>query len=300
MRVIPKGWLKYQAMGEQVSGTKMVPFKVPLMEEVCCTKMPDDQWFTPAILLQRHPGLKMIIDLTDTTRYYDPQEFAKEGVAHVKIRITGGGTLPPLRKLRLFFRTVDDFMKKYANDPDALVGVHCTHGLNRTGYFICHYMVDRLDMSPDDAIAKFEAARGHSMHRLNYLHEIKNSKGKVTNSHDEVDGDADAKKCITYSSPLGDALQDYIDDHPRRGSYSRSGKTHDDWRRRDILGEPSTSSFRSFNNSLRTSRSFRYDDKNRHNREKHFSKSERNVGTAHPYNRDTSSANSALNWRDRS
>ncbi|XP_018564207.1 mRNA-capping enzyme [Anoplophora glabripennis] len=264
--------------------------------------MPDDQWFTPAILLQRHPGLKVIIDLTDTTRYYDPQEFAKEGVAHVKIRITGGGMLPPLRLLKLFFRTVDDFMKKYANDPDALVGVHCTHGLNRTGYFICHYMVDRLDMSPDDAIAKFEAARGHPMHRLHFINEIKNSKGKVTNSREEHGADTNSKKFNEYSSPLGDALQDYIDDHPGRGSYNRSGRTHEDWRKRDTHGEPKVSSFRSFNkndSNGRTSRSYRYDDRNRHNREKHFSKSERNVVNSHPYHRDTSSTSSTGNWRER-
>jgi atypical dual specificity phosphatase len=24
------------------------------------------------------------------------------------------------------------------------LGVHCTHGLNRTGYLICRYMVEKL------------------------------------------------------------------------------------------------------------------------------------------------------------
>lgn len=35
---------------------------------------------------------------------------------------------------------------------DSLVGVHCTHGLNRTGYMVCRYMRDRLGISPHDAI----------------------------------------------------------------------------------------------------------------------------------------------------
>lgn len=35
---------------------------------------------------------------------------------------------------------------------DCLIGVHCTHGVNRTGYFICKYMVSQLDMTAKDAV----------------------------------------------------------------------------------------------------------------------------------------------------
>jgi hypothetical protein len=35
---------------------------------------------------------------------------------------------------------------------DALIGVHCTHGLNRTGYLICKYMVLRMKIDPQEAI----------------------------------------------------------------------------------------------------------------------------------------------------
>lgn len=34
----------------------------------------------------------------------------------------------------------------------ALIGVHCTHGLNRTGYLICKYMVQRNGVSAEKAI----------------------------------------------------------------------------------------------------------------------------------------------------
>lgn len=35
---------------------------------------------------------------------------------------------------------------------DKFIGVHCTHGINRTGYFICNYMVHRLGFNVQDAI----------------------------------------------------------------------------------------------------------------------------------------------------
>lgn len=33
-----------------------------------------------------------------------------------------------------------------------LIGVHCTHGLNRTGYLICRYLIDRMGWSAARAI----------------------------------------------------------------------------------------------------------------------------------------------------
>lgn len=35
---------------------------------------------------------------------------------------------------------------------ESLIGIHCTHGLNRTGYMVCRYMRDRLGFPAKDAI----------------------------------------------------------------------------------------------------------------------------------------------------
>lgn len=35
---------------------------------------------------------------------------------------------------------------------DLLIGVHCTHGINRTGYLISRYLIDRCDWSADAAM----------------------------------------------------------------------------------------------------------------------------------------------------
>ena len=40
----------------------------------------------------------------------------------------------------------------YFNISDALIGVHCTHGVNRTGYLICRYLIEKLDWDPQKAI----------------------------------------------------------------------------------------------------------------------------------------------------
>ena len=43
-------------------------------------------------------------------------------------------------------------LKEYSNISDALIGVHCTHGVNRTGYLICRYLIEKLDWDPQKAI----------------------------------------------------------------------------------------------------------------------------------------------------
>ncbi len=52
---------------------------------------------------------------------------------------------------------------------ERLIGVTCTYGVNRAGYFICQYLVDQMEYEPDQAIRAFDTARGHSMDRQNYL-----------------------------------------------------------------------------------------------------------------------------------
>uniref|UniRef100_A0A4W6FJR3 Dual specificity phosphatase 11 (RNA/RNP complex 1-interacting) n=1 Tax=Lates calcarifer TaxID=8187 RepID=A0A4W6FJR3_LATCA len=55
---------------------------------------------------------------------------------------------------------------------DKLIGVHCTHGLNRTGYLICRYLIDVDGMDPKQAVELFNSSRGHAIERENYLDDL--------------------------------------------------------------------------------------------------------------------------------
>lgn len=44
------------------------------------------------------------------------------------------------------------FLIKWIFVADKLIGIHCTHGVNRTGFFVCAYMVLCLNMKPNDAL----------------------------------------------------------------------------------------------------------------------------------------------------
>lgn len=70
---------------------------------------------------------------------------------------------------------------------DLLIGVHCTHGINRTGYLIARYLIDQCDWSSHAALdgehlpyprrlismfAAFEKARGYPIERGNYVQSL--------------------------------------------------------------------------------------------------------------------------------
>ena len=73
--------------------------------------------------------------------------------------------------------------RTHMTDAEYLLVIHCTHGINRSGYMVIRYLMDRLGTPADDAIElvstvrKFKIsfrlvkvqARGHTMNRESYL-----------------------------------------------------------------------------------------------------------------------------------
>ena len=49
---------------------------------------------------------------------------------HVKLPAGGGGAVPGEHLVSRFYQEVDNFLEEN-EDNDDLLGVHCTHGINR-------------------------------------------------------------------------------------------------------------------------------------------------------------------------
>ncbi|CAK1555397.1 unnamed protein product [Leptosia nina] len=165
---IPDRWIPYKAFGKVIEGTRIICFKVPLRHIVQVNNPAIKHIWDIDTLLKKFPKLKAVVDLTNTSRYYDPKELKSAGVLHKKILLPGR-IIPPERKVMEFMNTVDELLE---NDDGSLIGVHCTHGLNRTGYMVCRYLRDRLLVPPTVAIERFEKARGYKIERENYIADI--------------------------------------------------------------------------------------------------------------------------------
>lgn len=168
---LPDRWLDYVPLGVEIQGQRIRACKVPLSETFLSKRhAPLDLWFTPLNVIALVPNLGCVIDVTATDKYYNPKEFTTHGIQHHKIFCVGK-KLPKPNVVKRFFCAVDMFL----NNPemnDKVLLVHCTHGLNRTGYLSTRYMVERLGIPPAVAIAAFEAARGHRIEREYYTEDV--------------------------------------------------------------------------------------------------------------------------------
>ncbi|XP_055375462.1 RNA/RNP complex-1-interacting phosphatase [Condylostylus longicornis] len=163
---IPDRWLNYDAIGRQIYGTNFIAFKVPLKSSFD-ENLYQSERFNQIQLMERVPNLGLIIDLTNTNRYYDSQVFEENGVQYKKL-MTRGHDVPDEQIRSSFCRLVKEYLKFNLNSGK-LIGVHCTHGVNRTGFLICFFMVTELKIDPIEAIKRFNDARGYPIERTNYL-----------------------------------------------------------------------------------------------------------------------------------
>ncbi|KAM3723947.1 putative tyrosine-protein phosphatase F54C8.4 [Dirofilaria immitis] len=192
-RVVPKQWLRYEPIGLPIPNTRFLVFKTPLSMTLS-TKIPKEKRFTTLNLLQKlgEKGIQvgLIIDLTDTDRYYERTDIERMCILYEKINCPGRGFIERDDLVDAFNAIVDNFLESNV-DNDIMIGVHCTNGVNRSGYLICRFLIDRLGWSSHDAIDAFERTRGYPIERGSYVQALhraaKERRSKKRHKHtDEV------------------------------------------------------------------------------------------------------------------
>uniref|UniRef100_A0A8C2HKS3 RNA/RNP complex-1-interacting phosphatase n=1 Tax=Cyprinus carpio TaxID=7962 RepID=A0A8C2HKS3_CYPCA len=179
---VPDRWTDYTSVGKRIPGTRFIAFKVPLKQSFRY-HLTQSEAFGPfdlvRMLEKEGQELGLIVDLTFTTRYYKAEDLPNT-LYHLKI-FTAGHEVPNDATILSFKKAVRHFLRDNENN-DKLIGVHCTHGLNRTGYLICRYLIDVDGMNPQKAIDLFNESRGHSIERQNYLEDLRTGPKRRTRS----------------------------------------------------------------------------------------------------------------------
>ncbi|XP_063163445.1 uncharacterized protein LOC134500211 isoform X2 [Candoia aspera] len=157
--------------------------------------------------------LGLIIDLTYTTRYYDVKDLPKS--MEYKKLFTVGLEVPDDPTILQFKKWVRKFLWENA-DNEKLIGVHCTNGINRTGYLICRYLIDVEGWDPETAIQAFGEARGHHMDGNIYLTDLKTQPMRSNLGMNMWDADGDIV-------PPPNDIEGHIDRFPNE-EYPRPGK----------------------------------------------------------------------------
>ncbi|XP_023637159.1 mRNA-capping enzyme [Capsella rubella] len=178
---IPQGWLDCPGFGQEIGC--IIPSKVPLSESYNEHVPPGKRYsFKQVVRNQRISGRKLglVIDLTNTTRYYPTLELKKDGIKHVKIACRGRDAVPDNVSVNNFVNEVIHFILNQKHTKKYIL-VHCTHGHNRTGFMIVHYLMRSTPtMNVTQALKMFSDARPPGIYKPDYIdalytfyHEIK-------------------------------------------------------------------------------------------------------------------------------
>lgn len=129
-------------------------------------------------------NIRAVVNLCATERYYDGEQFVANGIDYVWHKTEGGGHIPTLNDLLNVCDLFKQLEYKYATEIEAtsieeiwslvcqqairlpVVLLHCTHGVNRTGFTMATMaLLYDKNLKVDEAIEAFGQIRGHYINR---------------------------------------------------------------------------------------------------------------------------------------
>jgi len=161
---IPTSWLNVDNVGNVVEFTNLIPMKVLLNNKFIPNLKKEDYWTPEIFLNKKNLNIGMIIDLTNTTKYYDGNN-ELENVKYLKLACEGYNS-PPSEEIFIKFKQIIIDYNKSNNDN---IAIHCTIGFNRTGYLIVRYLVEVYNLKLNDALNIFANARSPGILKYSYI-----------------------------------------------------------------------------------------------------------------------------------
>lgn len=170
--LIPNRWLHCPRKASDLVANKFLAFKSPLSSQYD-DQVPEEHRFLPSMIFQSMKSYKiklgLWIDLTNTSRFYNKVQIEAEGCKYIKLKCRGHGETPSDDVAKAFFLICEEFISQH---PLEIIGVHCTHGFNRTGFLIVSYLVAQMDCSLEAALNQFAVVRPPGIYKGEYLQEL--------------------------------------------------------------------------------------------------------------------------------
>ncbi|XP_053998152.1 mRNA-capping enzyme [Hylaeus anthracinus] len=169
---IPPRWLHCPRKAVKLIQNKFLAFKTPL-SSAYDNQVPEECRFTLdmlfASLKSQKLKLGLWIDLTNTSRFYDKKSLEAYGCKYLKLQCRGHGETPSEEQTWTFVQVCKNFI---LYNPLEIIGVHCTHGFNRTGFLIISYLVENDGTSVDAGLVEFATARPPGIYKADYIQEL--------------------------------------------------------------------------------------------------------------------------------
>lgn len=117
--------------------------------------------------------IKAVIDISHESPVYDPKGLDDGGIEYHKFPTVS--KIPPTpEEVQDFIKLVDRLRTSPSTDQSesALIGVHCHYGFNRTGFFICCYLIEKESYGVQRAIDLFAACRPPGIRHEHFLDQL--------------------------------------------------------------------------------------------------------------------------------
>jgi len=142
---------------------------------------------TKAKSFQVHTVIDTASEESDCPRLYKGSTLSDRfGVNYVKLRTQGGGRKPRPEMSYRFIKILARIKKQIERCEDPaqkqvkpVVVVHCKHGINRTGYYICDFLIRMYKYPPERALRTFRVARGHDINHKKLKDDLKGYKTDI-------------------------------------------------------------------------------------------------------------------------
>lgn len=130
-----------------------------------------DQSHSPEKFVHDWKGkIKAVIDISHESPVYNPKGLDDGGIEYHKFP-TVSKIPPTAEEVRNFIKLVDR-IRAGLSTPEAdaaLIGVHCHYGFNRTGFFICSYLIEKERFGVQQAINEFGTHRPPGIKHEHFL-----------------------------------------------------------------------------------------------------------------------------------
>lgn len=169
---IPPRWLGCPRKSLQLLDEKFLIFKTPLSHDYD-NRVPDECLFPVDFVFNSMASYKLKlglwIDLTFTSRFYDKKEVESHGCKYFKLQCRGFGQTPSPEQTQTFIHLCQSFISE---NPLEIIGVHCTHGFNRSGFMLVSFLVENYGWELGAALLKFAEVRPPGIYKKDYLLEL--------------------------------------------------------------------------------------------------------------------------------
>ena len=159
-----KKWLATEPFGKPIrlpNGKHVVAFKTPRTDLQWKSQNLSQKDVVDHYSNEHSLNVRFIIDLTNTDKYYEFEATDEPKIEYYNMK-TAGKEVPSEEFLEDFMARMETCIEKMDKSED-VIGIHCTHGVNRAGYLIVYYLCKKHDIPLKEALDMFDEHRDPHM-----------------------------------------------------------------------------------------------------------------------------------------